>query len=285
MSGDALLEVLTRASATLAAAGVESPRREARLLANLAIGISLEGQLAEPRIPVGAAEKAHLCRLVRRRAIREPFAYIASVREFMGIELESTPAALVPRPETESVVEGILTDGEAARVLDLGTGSGAILTTLLTCWPKASGVGVDYSEAALRLAHRNAVRHGVWERASFVVSNWCEALGDGTDFDLVVCNPPYVCTEEIALLEPEVSLHEPKLALDGGPDGLSSSRAALAGIGRILRSQARIVFETDPRLWDGLRCLFEEAGIVDCRPLFDLTGRRRGIFGVFRPDG
>lgn len=282
--GPALRDALARARADLAGAGVEEPAREARLLAGLALGIPEERQAMDPGAPVPRAAAARLGALVRRRAAREPFAHIAGVREFMGMELAATPAALVPRPETECLVEALLAGGPARRVLDLGTGSGAILIALLGRWPEAEGVGVDRSEAALRLARRNARRHGLAGRASFALSDWSEALAPAPGHDLAVCNPPYVRTADLAGLDPEVGRHEPRLALDGGADGLGPARAALAGLARVLRPGARVAFETDPPLWDGLRRLFEERGIGEVRPVPDLAGRRRGVLGVWGAD-
>ena len=269
---------IQRAQVSLRNAGIDGPRREARLLVALAKG-------AEPSLGADARltpeAQGRLAALVARRAAREPYAYLAEEREFMGLRFTVSGAALIPRPETESLVEALLKDQPAQYVLDLGTGTGAMLLSILDRWHSTHGVGVDRSPAALAVARHNADALGLCARALLLASDWSSALRPVPTFDLAVCNPPYIPSGEICGLDPEVRDYEPRLALDGGPDGLNPVRAALPGLVRVLTPGARAVFETDPRLWDGLAALVDQSGGTDIACLRDLTGRRRGLVARF----
>ncbi len=263
-------------------AGVDEPRREARLLTALATG-SGPSMRDEAGVPPAAAER--LAALVRRRAAREPYAFLAGEREFMGLPFLVSRATLVPRPETECLIEFLLEDRPARRILDLGIGSGAMLLALLSRWRNARGVGVDRSPAALAVARRNAAALGLTARAALVASDWTRALRPAPTFDLVVCNPPYVASRELPSLAPEVRDHEPHLALDGGRDGLDPVRALLPGLVAVLAPDARAVWETDPRRWEDLAAVVDRAGGRNIAPVPDLTGRRRGLFASFPRQG
>jgi release factor glutamine methyltransferase len=269
---------IQRAQESLRNAGVDGPRREARLLVALATGAKCS-LAADTQLTPEAQER--LAALVARRAAREPYAYLAEEREFMGLRFTVSGAALIPRPETESLVEALLEDQPAQHVLDLGTGTGAMLLSLLNRWRSACGVGVDLSPAALVVARHNADALGLRGRALLLASDWSSALRPDPIFDLVVCNPPYIPSGEIGGLDPEVRDYEPRLALDGGRDGLEPARALLPGLVRVLAPGARVVFETDPRLWDGLAALVGQSGGTDIACLRDLTGRRRGLVARF----
>ncbi len=259
-------------------AGVDGPRREARLLVGLATG--LDAFLAsDTRLSSDAAGRLEV--LVARRAAREPYAHLAEEREFMGLRFFVSGAALVPRPETECLVEALVRDQPAGHVLDLGTGTGAMLLSLLDQWPDARGVGVDRSVAALAVAGRNVAALGFRGRALLLASDWAGALRAAPTFDLAVCNPPYVRTDEIGTLDPEVRDYEPRLALDGGLDGLDSVRALLPRLVRMLGPGARAAFETDPRLWEGLATLVKRYGGRDISCVPDLAGHRRGLIARF----
>jgi release factor glutamine methyltransferase len=192
-------------------------RREARILLGHATGLAPERLFAAPSRRLGSGERARFAGLVRRRAGREPIAHIIGEREFWSLPLAVTPETLVPRPDSEAVVEaaleGLDSRNRAARVLDLGTGSGCLLLALLSELPRACGIGTDISPGAVRLARANAERLGLAARAHFVVADWASGLAGR--FDLVVCNPPYVASGEIDRLEPEVARFEPRHALDG----------------------------------------------------------------------
>ncbi|MEQ1756584.1 MAG: peptide chain release factor N(5)-glutamine methyltransferase [Micropepsaceae bacterium] len=201
---------LREAAARLAAAGIDQPLREARILLD--------------EIPDRFDEA------VERRIRREPVAYILGRWEFWSLDFEVTPAVLIPRPDTETIVETALKElkhNPPKRILDLGTGSGCLLISLLTEWPDATGVGIDISPDALAVASRNADRLGVASRAKFVQCDFGELSDDR--YDLVVSNPPYIADAVMQTLEPDVREYEPHLALKGGPDGLGPlERIAIA---------------------------------------------------------
>jgi release factor glutamine methyltransferase len=208
---------------------------DARLLMAHAIGIAVERVPLLDGRELSTDEAAAFEAMVARRVAGEPVARIVGEKEFWGLNFRITPAVLVPRPDTETLVAAALT--AAARdtdisVLDIGTGSGAILVALLTELPRARGIGTDISEAALELAAGNAVRLGVAERCRFVAASWAESIG-GT-YNLVVANPPYIPTSTIAELDADVRVFDPALALDGGPDGLDGHRATLSAMRRLL---------------------------------------------------
>ena len=225
--------VPTRAGALAAAvrrlseAGVADPRLDARLLLQAAAGIGRTALLLEPDRILDGDAAARFEAMVTRRAAREPVHRILGEREFWGLPFRLSPATLEPRPDTETVVAAALdlaADRQRAwRILDLGTGSGCILLALLSERPAAFGVGVDRSAEAAATARANAVRLGLDDRAAFLVADWDDGLAGR--FDLVVSNPPYIPSGDVAGLEPEVRNHDPATALAAGPDGLSAYRA------------------------------------------------------------
>lgn len=229
-------ELLGEGAAQLASAAIERPRFEARLLLEAATGQDRTSLLAGPGQAVGKAQTEEFRRLVQRRAGHEPMAYILGRAEFWSLEFAVGPGILVPRPDTETLVEHALRlfphRDRALRLLDIGTGSGCLIVTLLRQYPAALAVATDVSAVALGCARRNAVSLGVSPRLDLVRCAWASALAG--PFDLVVSNPPYIATAEIARLMPEVGVHEPCLALDGGPDGLAAYRAILADLPRLL---------------------------------------------------
>jgi release factor glutamine methyltransferase len=229
---------------TLAAAGIENGRSEAWLLLAAATGRTRADLVAGRQGTLRAEDDARLARLAARRLAREPMAYILGEREFWSLPLQVSPAVLVPRPESESVVEAALalvTDRTAPlQILDLGTGSGCLLLALLSELRHARGQGVDRSAAALAVARGNAVRLGLADRAGFREGDWGQGL-EGP-FDLIVSNPPYVARADAASLEPEVRAFEPEQALFAGDDGLEAYRALLPHCARLLAE-------------DGIACL------------------------------
>ncbi len=258
----------------LAAAGIPQPLREARLLVERVGGIPRSRQLTRPEAGVEAVVAARVRAAAARRAGREPLAYILGRREFWGLEFEVGPEVLIPRPETEGLVERALALLAARRhaplrLLDIGTGSGCLLTTLLVHLPRAFGVGTDLSWPALTLARRNLQRHGVLARAGLVCTRWAEALAG--PFDLVVSNPPYVASGEMAWLEPEVH-HEPRLALEAGPEGLDAYRAILQDLPRLLAADGLAVVELGRGRGSAVAGLARDVGleVVEIRP--DLAG-------------
>jgi len=217
---------LDEATRLLAQAGIENPRAEARLLFAHALGVTKEQTLGAMPSP---DQSARFDALIARRTAREPFAYITGRKEFWSLDFEVGPGVLVPRPDTETLIEEALRlapDRRAPlRIADLGTGSGAILIAALKEFSQAQGTGFESSPDAFGYAHANAARL-MGARAQIRLEDWDQARGP---FDLVFCNPPYIPSSDIESLDPEVSQFEPRAALDGGPDGLSAYRA-LAGL-------------------------------------------------------
>jgi release factor glutamine methyltransferase len=208
---------------------------DARLIVANVLGCTANEVLLRDGEAVGAVVSFKAQTLARRRASGEPIARITGEKEFYGLPLALVPETLVPRPDTETLVDAAvaLTDHEAeVTILDLGTGSGAILLALLSQLPNARGLGVDISEAALAAARANARRLGLADRAEFAEGNWM--AGIDRRFDIVASNPPYVASEEIASLPVDVRDHDPHVALDGGKDGLDAVRAILAHLDLVL---------------------------------------------------
>ena len=233
-------------------AGLETPELDARLLVADAAGVPRAALLAAPEVRLEGGASRRIASHEVRRLRREPVSRIIGRREFHGLMLELDAATLDPRPETEAIVEtalqlgrqGGVSGAEALRVLDLGTGTGAILIAILAELPAASGVGTDIAPAALEVARRNALRHGVGARADFCCADWLNGVMGM--FDLVVSNPPYVASGQIAALEPEVTQYDPRLALDGGTDGLAAYRAILSAVHRVLQPAGRLLLEVGP---------------------------------------
>lgn len=235
--------------------------------------------------PLADQDITRLRELAARRQAGEPTARIIGEKEFWSLSLVVTPAVLVPRPETETVVELALAlidrDGPRSRTLriaDLATGSGAILLALLSELPDAFGVGTDIATDALAVARRNAGRLGQTGRAAFVACHYGAALGT---LDLVVANPPYVAHGEIAALAPEVRDHDPHRALDGGPDGLEAYRTIAADARRLLAPGAHLVVEIGAGQEHAVTQLFAERGLVIREQRSDLAGMARAL--AFRP--
>jgi len=230
----------TRAAArALELAGVETPWLDARLLIAAATGRAAADLIARPADVVAQHEWERLEALIERRCRREPISRILGEREFYGRPFLVTPATLDPRPDSETLIEAALEIARKkawrtrpVRILDIGTGSGCLLVTLLAELPLASGLGTDVSEEAMKVAAANAQRHGVTARARFARRDALEGV-EGT-FDLVVANPPYVATAEISRLSPEVREHDPRAALDGGGDGLDLYRKICPGLARVV---------------------------------------------------
>jgi release factor glutamine methyltransferase len=222
---------LRDAAAALAAAGIENVRFEARLLLAHAAGLSAEQLIARGTEPAPAGVAKTLRALTARRVGREPMAYIVGEREFWGLPFKVSPAVLVPRPDSETLIEAALVlmpDRQRPwRILDLGLGSGCLLLALLREYPAAHGVGLELSGDALAVASANAEALGVAGRTELVLGDWRQPHWHerlGGPFDLIVSNPPYVEAGALDRLMPEVARYEPKLALDGGPDGLAAYR-------------------------------------------------------------
>lgn len=269
-------DALTEATRALAAADVENPRAEARLLLEAATGLSRERLVARPEVPLDSEAAERLRALTARRAAREPMAYIRGWAEFWSLRFRVGPGVLVPRPETETLIEAALAAfpdrARPLRVLDIGTGSGCLALTLLHLYPAARAIGTDTEPAALVCAKRNAAALGVADRARLVRTRWAEALAG--PFDLVVGNPPYVATAAIDRLAPEVARHEPRAALDGGADGLDAYHAILADLPRLLTPDGVALLEIGRGQDAALIALAAAAGFA--------VRRRRDLAGIVR---
>jgi release factor glutamine methyltransferase len=272
-------EAVSAASAALSAAGIEDGRREARLLVATALATDLSGVVGYPERRLDAAEASRLEALLARREAREPAARLLGRREFWSLDFALSPETLVPRPDSESVIEAALaeiTDRAAPlRLLDLGTGTGCLLLALLSELPTASGVGVDIAAGAAMTARSNAAALGLGGRAGFVVGSWGAALA-GT-FDLIVSNPPYIASDAIAALEPEVASHEPRAALDGGPDGLAAYRALADQLPRLLAADGLVVLELGRGQAEPVATLMSQAGLGRRALRCDLGGVARSL--------
>lgn len=265
-------EALIQAAGRLAGAGVESPRLEARLLLAHALGLTPESVIGDRTQLI---DPARFDPLVTRRATGEPLAYILGYREFWSLRFAVSPATLVPRPESETLIEAARSAlPQARRILDLGTGTGCLLIAALTEFPTAFGVGVDRSEAAVHLARDNAARLGVAGRASFACGDWDEALTG--HFDLVLSNPPYVESAAIPRLMPEVARFEPRTALDGGPDGLDAYRRLLPALSDRLSPGGIAVLEIGAGQKDAVERLARAEGMTMCARA-DLAGIPRAV--------
>jgi len=271
-------DLLARAVARLSAARVPDAPRDARRLLAHVLGIDPGRLTLVLPDPVPDAAAARLDRALARREAREPVSHIVGLRAFFGRDFRVTPDVLDPRPETETLVEAALA-APFARVLDLGTGSGCILLTLLAERPGATGLGTDRSEAALAVARENAARLGV-ETAAFARADWVDGLSGR--FDLVVSNPPYIAAHEMEGLAPELG-YEPRAALTDGGDGLGAYRAIAAGAAPFLAPGGRLLLEIGPTQAADVAEIVRRAGL-DIRAVHpDLDGRLRVVEARAKP--
>jgi len=273
----------------------DSAELDARILLGAVLSLDLTDMIAAAERRVTAAEAARLEDAVRRRVAGEPVARIVGSREFWGLSLQLSAATLVPRPDTETVVELALemlrplemprprADPERRlRIADIGTGSGAILLALLSELPDANGVGTDISVAALQTASGNAVQLGLASRAAFVACDYAAALSGA--FDLIVSNPPYIRSADIAGLSIEVRDYDPLGALDGGTDGLDAYRALIPQAARLLAPGGALVVEAGQGQSGEIQGLIDAAGLTCERPpKADLAGIRRAVAGRKKP--
>ena len=271
---------LSDATRRLREVGIDAARLDARVLLAHAMG---ERELvdARPDREVSSLAQAAFRAFVDRRASREPIAYITGHKEFWSLAFDVGPGALVPRPESETLIEELtrlVPDRNAPlRLLDLGTGSGCLLVSALKEYPHSQGTGVDASEAALGWARRNAAKLGVAPRCVLVFGNWAERI-EGP-FDAILTNPPYIRTEEIAALAPEVSRYEPVPALDGGPDGLAAYRAIAMKVASLLKPEGVLLAEIGEGQSESVTTIFEAASLDVVTIARDLSGIPRCVVG------
>jgi len=277
-----LVGAWNRARERLTGAGVDSPVIDARLLLEAATGATRTEIITEPRRLVTAEQAAQLDEYLARRARREPVSRILGRKGFWKIALSVTPDVLTPRPDTEVIVDLALKafpEGRAFDMADLGAGSGAILLSILAERPAARGIGTDVSSEALAVARENAANLGLDGRSTFLRTSWGAGLPDAA-FDLVVANPPYIASDVIETLEPEVRDHEPRLALDGGPDGLAAYQDLAPEVLRLLKPGGMFAVEIGFDQALPVRELFVRAGGSRVEVVRDLSDRNRVISGV-----
>lgn len=275
-----VLEIIKKTTEFFAGKGIESPRLNAELLIGHALGRKRMQLYMEFERPLAEPELEKIRPLVRRRAGHEPLQYIVGETEFFGLKLACDRRALIPRPETEQLVEQVVQKCAAlapTRILDLGTGTGAIALALAQAIPAASVVAVDRSVEALALAQENATRLGLDARATFHVSNWFDGV-PLEPFDVVVSNPPYLTEAETAETLPEVRGFEPVQALMSADGGVADLSTIIAGAPRYLKAGGLLALETGIAQHERLLALIEAAGFSRPESKQDLTGRDRFIF-------
>jgi release factor glutamine methyltransferase len=274
-----------RAAALLEEAGIETPKRDARVLICEAAGIDHAALLRDPDARLGDEAASRLRAFVERRLAREPVSRILGRREFWGLTLRITPDVLDPRADTETLVAAAIETlrdrrDETLRILDLGTGSGALLCATLSEFPRAFGIGTDRSEAACRIARENLAACGLAGRGGIVCGEWGAAFGEdgiGPGFDLVVSNPPYIASGSMEGLAPEVRDHDPRPALDGGADGLAAYRAIAADLGRLAAPGGVAILEIGFDAAESVTRLFRQAGWPSISLKRDLENQPRAL--------
>ncbi len=278
-----LAQALRRATRDLSEIGLPRPDIDARLLLCAAAGLDRVALIRDPDLPLSAEAAARLDVLLERRLAREPVSRILGFREFWGLTLRVTPDVLDPRPDTETLVEAVLDAvkprcSQPLRILDLGTGSGAILCALLHELPDARGWAVDRSAPACLVAQSNLAACGQAGRSVVLQGDWATAL-PAAGFDVVVSNPPYIETGAIADLDRDVREHDPLPALDGGADGLAAYRILAADLPRLLVPGGFAAFEVGRGQDAVVSALMTDAGLTDAKTRLDLAGIARVVMG------
>ena len=262
-------------------AGIEDATIDARLLLCAAAGFDHAGLIRDPDLPLEEHAEQTL-HFAQRRLAREPVSRILGERSFWSFDLLVTPDVLDPRPDTETIIDTALEllgarQSEPLRILDLGTGSGAILCALLDCFPNATGLGVDLSKEACAIARENLNRCELTSRGQIRQGTWNAALPG--PYDLVVSNPPYIPSADLADLDPEVRLYDPSLALDGGGDGLTAYRDICALLPDLLTPGGLAIFEIGIGQGPDVKALMAQAGLRETSGRADLAGVERAILG------
>ncbi len=273
-----LLDVITKTTGFFASKGVEPARLNAEQVIGHALGLKRMQLYVQFERLLTEAELEKIRPLVKRRAQREPLQHILGTVEWGGLVLKSDKRALVPRPETEELLELVLARGMGAvRVLDLGTGTGALALALAKAWPGAAVTAVDASDEALALARENAEAAGLAERVGFLKSDWFAALPAGAEFEVIVSNPPYLTEAEVEEAEPEVRLHDPRTALVAADAGLADLRRIIAGAAARLAPGGLLALETGIAQHPILLAALAAAGLREGESRKDLRGRDRFV--------
>ena len=283
-AGKTVEEARRTLTSSLKSGGVTSAELDARLLVGDALELDFTGLIAAASRRLGEEEAHRLEEFMQRRLAGEPVARIVGVKEFWGLPLQLSPATLVPRPDTETVVELALEiwrneqGGQPRRIADIGTGSGAILLALLSEWREATGIGTDISLMALQTARLNAGCLGFAPRAAFVACNYMAALSGV--FDMIVSNPPYIRSADIAELDRDVRAYDPLAALDGGADGLTAYRAIVPEAARLLAPGGTLIMEAGCGQSGPISQMMAASGLTSVRPpKADLAGIPRAVSG------
>jgi len=280
-----LVKAWTAAKERLKDAGIDQPAIDARLMLEVAADVTRTEIVTDPYRMLTAEQWATLDDYLTRRARREPVSHIIGRKGFWKILLQVNKNVLTPRPETEVIVDEVLKafpESMSFNMLDLGVGSGTILLAILAERPAAKGLGIDVSEDALAVARENAANLDLNTRTALLRGDWTAGLGDA-GFDLVVSNPPYIASHIIETLEPEVRDHEPRLALDGGPDGLDAYRQLAPEILRVLKPGGMFAVEIGYDQSADVETLFRQAGASNVRTIKDLSTHDRVVTGVKNP--
>jgi len=277
----AVRDLLREAVERLSSAGVDSPTLDAELMLARAVDTSRTVLLTHPEAVPDDGPLAQFAEFVRLRAKRMPLAYILGRKEFHGIDFEVAPAVLIPRPETEILVDAaleVLRETSGPTLADLGVGSGAIAVSLAVCLPDAHVFGTESSSAALELAGRNVERHGVGDRVELRLGDLFDPLR-GLSFHAIVSNPPYIPTAEIPTLQPEIARYEPRGALDGGPDGLDYYRRIVPDALAFLRPSGVLLVEVGAGQSPEVCSLFRGQGYTGVQAVRDYSGIERVVIG------
>lgn len=289
MSGATLGGVLADARRRFTAAGIADPGGDARVLVAGLLGLTQAALIGDGMRPLGAGEAARIEQAVQRRLAREPVHRILGRRAFMRLDLALSPETLEPRPDTEVLVEAlvpharrILSERGECRILDLGTGTGAICLALLDLVPGTTGVGADISAGALETARRNADMNGVPDRFETVESDWFSAISGV--FDIIVSNPPYIVRSVMETLDDDVRLHDPALALDGGEDGLDAYRTIAAGARSRLAEGGVVAFEIGYDQKQAVTAIMQAHGFDRIEAVRDLGGNDRALVFIAGQD-
>lgn len=281
---DTIKKAMADGAAKLEQAGIEQARMEARVLAGFAIGGGPEKVLAEFEREMSTSEFEIFSHALRRRCNHEPMAHITQKREFWSLGFHVSPATLIPRPDSETIIEAVLDQyddrDKKLKILDLGTGSGCLVLSLLSEFQNANGLGVDASDNALEIASKNASQLGLESQVSFINVDWRDAgwiKKLGGKFDVIISNPPYISDEEIKTLDPSVRDFEPMLALAGGIDGLDSYDILINAMGELLADDGLVAFEVGHKQARAVGALLLKKGLEVLEIREDLSGIERAV--------
>ncbi len=262
---------------------IENPILEIRLFIKEVMKINVEEQIVNNKLLIKKKDLIKLNSMIEKRARREPFARIIGKKYFRNIELEINNSTLIPRDDSETILDAYFSlnfNIEHLNILDLGTGSGALLISFLLELPNSRGIGLDKSYYALSMAKKNSATYNLSNRIEFLCCNWLDAIKID-EFDLIIANPPYIQTNLISELEPEVSKYEPRIALDGGTDGLDSYREILGQIKKRAAKQILVIFEIGYDQSNKVAKLMKSSGIINIRVHKDIMRNDRCLSGVF----